>query len=242
MWYIAGEARTNSLVTFFNGPLHMDASVLANLQELIYISWVRTQEGVRMICLEGWMIGMDWGGERESQENLCWQQNLMMMMMYRSAIGVIYNPCRSGQEKRKEGILKENLKGWEMIGSNMRRQFEKKKKRNEGILEENSKNEKRNEGILKENSKNEKRNEGILEEKSKSEKEKKEYWKKNQRTRKEMKKYVEFGDRKWRKKTTLMIQCKNDFEVTKNCAIIPCPLESFKTWRRRECAHMYMKL
>ena len=34
----------NKIVTFFYGPLHMDVSVLADLQELIYISSVRTQD------------------------------------------------------------------------------------------------------------------------------------------------------------------------------------------------------
>ena len=33
----AGEARMNSLVMFFYGPLHMEVPVLADQQELIYI-------------------------------------------------------------------------------------------------------------------------------------------------------------------------------------------------------------
>ena len=40
---IAGEARTNSLVTSFYGPLLMDAQVLADQQGFIHINPVRTQ-------------------------------------------------------------------------------------------------------------------------------------------------------------------------------------------------------
>ena len=60
IWETPGEARTNIYVMFFCGPLHIDVPVLANQQELIYISFVRK---VWKTCLEQWMIGMD----RESQ-------------------------------------------------------------------------------------------------------------------------------------------------------------------------------
>ena len=64
----AGEARTNSQVMFFYGPFNMDMAVLANSQELIYISSVQTQNVVWKTCQEQWMIGTD--GEKESG-NLC---------------------------------------------------------------------------------------------------------------------------------------------------------------------------
>ena len=39
--------------------LHMDMPVLADKQELIYISSVQTQDVVWKTCWEPWMIGMD---------------------------------------------------------------------------------------------------------------------------------------------------------------------------------------
>ena len=45
------------LLKFFYGPLHMDAPVLADQQELIYIRSVRTQDVVWRTCREWWMIG-----------------------------------------------------------------------------------------------------------------------------------------------------------------------------------------
>ena len=54
-----GEARTNSLVTFFYGPLHLDVSVLADQEELIYISFVQTQDAVWKTCRKRWTIGTD---------------------------------------------------------------------------------------------------------------------------------------------------------------------------------------
>ena len=62
IWDTAGEIRTNLLVTFLYGPLHMDMPLLANQQELIYIISVQTQDVAWMICQEGWMER-----ERESQ-------------------------------------------------------------------------------------------------------------------------------------------------------------------------------
>ena len=46
----AGEARSNSLVTFSYGLLYMAVPVLADRQELTYNSSVRTQDIVRMTC------------------------------------------------------------------------------------------------------------------------------------------------------------------------------------------------
>ena len=40
------EAKTNSYATFFNGPLYIDASKLAEQQGIIYISSVRTEDVV----------------------------------------------------------------------------------------------------------------------------------------------------------------------------------------------------
>ena len=47
MWDTAGEARTNSQMTFFYGPLHMDMLVLADQQERTNKSYVRTEYVVR---------------------------------------------------------------------------------------------------------------------------------------------------------------------------------------------------
>ena len=44
--YTAGEVRMNSSVTFFYGLLQMDTPVLANQQELTYISSVWTHDAV----------------------------------------------------------------------------------------------------------------------------------------------------------------------------------------------------
>ena len=44
MWNTAGETRTNSSGIFFCGPQHMDVLALADQQEIIYISSVRTQD------------------------------------------------------------------------------------------------------------------------------------------------------------------------------------------------------
>ena len=46
----AEEARTNSKVTVFYGPLHMDVPVLAEQEELIYISSVQTQDVIWKTC------------------------------------------------------------------------------------------------------------------------------------------------------------------------------------------------
>ena len=63
-----GEARKNSLVTFFWGLLHMSTPVLVYQQELIHISSVWTLDVVWRICWEWWMIGMD--REKESGNSI----------------------------------------------------------------------------------------------------------------------------------------------------------------------------
>ena len=55
------QERTHK-ITFFHGPLHMDMPVLAEQQELIYISSVQTQDVVWKTCRVRWMVGTD--GER----------------------------------------------------------------------------------------------------------------------------------------------------------------------------------
>ena len=50
---------TNSLVTFFYGPLDIDAPVLADQQGLIYISSLRTQNVDWRIDRKLWMKGTD---------------------------------------------------------------------------------------------------------------------------------------------------------------------------------------
>ena len=62
----AGEARMNSLVIFFHGPLHMDVPELPDLQEFIYIvDTGRNLEGLprTMDDREGW-------GERERDRKI----------------------------------------------------------------------------------------------------------------------------------------------------------------------------
>ena len=51
---IAREARMNSQVTFFSGPLHMDVPVLTDQQELFCISSVRTLDVVWKTCRDRW--------------------------------------------------------------------------------------------------------------------------------------------------------------------------------------------
>ena len=53
---ITVEARTNSKVTFFYEPIHMNVQVLTDQQEFIYIG---TQDVVWKGSLEQWMIGRD---------------------------------------------------------------------------------------------------------------------------------------------------------------------------------------
>ena len=55
----AGEARTNSLVTFFYGPIHMDEPMLANKQGFANISsvLVRVQDEVGKTIRERWVMG-----------------------------------------------------------------------------------------------------------------------------------------------------------------------------------------
>ena len=52
MQNIVGESRMNSLATFSNGPLYTDMQVLADQQELIYTSSVRSQDVVFEDLLE----------------------------------------------------------------------------------------------------------------------------------------------------------------------------------------------
>ena len=59
----AREARTYSWVTFYYGPLDIDVRVLADKQELIYCSVVRTQNKDWKNCRGRWMIGT--GGEKK---------------------------------------------------------------------------------------------------------------------------------------------------------------------------------
>ena len=61
--YTAGEPRTNSYMTFFYGPLHIDVPVLSNQQEVTHNSCVRAQGVVWKTCRERWRIRM--GGETE---------------------------------------------------------------------------------------------------------------------------------------------------------------------------------
>ena len=68
--------RTNSLVTLFNGPRYMDVPVLANQQEIIYISSVWTQDVFWKTYRERWTI--ETNGEKESQWNPCRQCDLMV--------------------------------------------------------------------------------------------------------------------------------------------------------------------
>ena len=58
--------------TFFNGHLYMDALMLVNQQELIYISSVWTQDVVWKTCQEEWMIETDGERviERESRKSM----------------------------------------------------------------------------------------------------------------------------------------------------------------------------
>ena len=52
MWDTAGETRMNSLVMFFYGPFLMKMPVLADQQELIYISSLQTLDVVWKTCWE----------------------------------------------------------------------------------------------------------------------------------------------------------------------------------------------
>ena len=75
----AVEAMMNSEVMFFYGLLHMDVPMLADRQELIYISSVRTQDVVWNTCRVRWTTGTD--EERASYGNPCCLHDWMMMMM-----------------------------------------------------------------------------------------------------------------------------------------------------------------
>ena len=85
MWNTARKTRTNSLVMFFYGPLHMDVLVLANHRE---INCVDTGCSLEDLLGEWWMIRMDGERERESQGNPCCQHNLMM------TICLVYLLCK----------------------------------------------------------------------------------------------------------------------------------------------------
>ena len=56
------------LVTFVYGPLHVDVSLFADIQELIYITAVQTQDVVLRICRERRIIGTN--GERATGKSL----------------------------------------------------------------------------------------------------------------------------------------------------------------------------
>ena len=60
-----GEVRTNSIVTFSNGPFHTDVQVLADLQEHIDNSSVRPQDVVAKNCQKEWMIETNGESVRE---------------------------------------------------------------------------------------------------------------------------------------------------------------------------------
>ena len=64
----SGEARTNSLVTFFNEPRHMDVQVLVDQQEHFYISSVRTQDAIWKTCRERRIIGTEEEEEEKEEE------------------------------------------------------------------------------------------------------------------------------------------------------------------------------
>ena len=64
----AAEATINSEVTFFYGPRHIDVPVLADRQEIIYISSIGTLDVVWKTCREWWMIGTDI--EEESRKSV----------------------------------------------------------------------------------------------------------------------------------------------------------------------------
>ena len=64
----AGEARTNSLVTFFYGPLHMDMQVLADQQVLSYNGFVWTQDTDSKTYRERLTIGTN--DKRESGKSV----------------------------------------------------------------------------------------------------------------------------------------------------------------------------
>ena len=66
-------------MTCFYGPLHMDVPVVANQQELIYISSERTQYVIWKTCRGRWIKRTD--RERKSQGNPYYQRDLMMIMV-----------------------------------------------------------------------------------------------------------------------------------------------------------------
>ena len=78
--YTAGEARMNVYETFLYGTQNMDVPMLADQQELIYISSVRTQHVVWRTCRSDGWSGQMRERERESQENQYCTRDLMMMM------------------------------------------------------------------------------------------------------------------------------------------------------------------
>ena len=67
---------------------HMDMSVLADKQELIYIGSVQSQDVVWRTCQKWWMVGMD--GEKESKKFVlsAWldEEKKLLMIYYRNVL------------------------------------------------------------------------------------------------------------------------------------------------------------
>ena len=78
MWDTAGEVRTNSLVTYSRGPLHIDKQRQDDQIEPIYNSSVLIQDRALKTSRGQWTI--ETGGERESGRSVL-QRDIMMMMM-----------------------------------------------------------------------------------------------------------------------------------------------------------------
>ena len=74
----AEEAKTNTSLTFFYGPPHMDVPVFAGMQEFIYDDFVQTRDEVWETCRGRWKMRDGWG---EGQGKLYCPCDLMMMML-----------------------------------------------------------------------------------------------------------------------------------------------------------------
>ena len=61
-------------------PCNIDVPVLANQQELIYISSVWTQDIIWKTCQEKWMIRTD--GEKERVRKICAISTMMIIYIY----------------------------------------------------------------------------------------------------------------------------------------------------------------
>ena len=80
MRYTAREAKSNLFLTFFYVPLHIDVLILADQQQLIYLTSVCTQDIVLKTYREQWTIGMDL--ERNKEVSHC------VMMMIKNNKGI----------------------------------------------------------------------------------------------------------------------------------------------------------